>query len=255
MSSMLSAQRPPLVALLDRQQLTLVSTATEQIFPITIAEDIVSDLTVLSPTGLLDQLKVTLRDQLDSELGLVIVLSPTTYFYHDFPGEDPHQAFENAAVVHFFDLVPFDNIVKIIVPNANGFAVVAANKDLYQPFFDAFAQLGFTAVGLWPWFVFFDESKVQFGFDVSAAKEVLKHMDALRASNLLAEIKGWPGGKGGPLANFKPVGLEKGQTKTNNPGYQPSDQFTVTSRVLMLGGIFGFLLLVLAGLIYVQMTQ
>lgn len=258
--TLLSGQRTPLIGLVRRSSVVVVSLTESKTIPIEFGPEVMRDLTIVSPDALQEQIRIVCSQYFANETGLILVLSPEVYFKQDFPGKQHYQAFEDTEVLHFFDLVPFENIVKKVMKTTEGVTAIAVNKDLYQPLFDAFAQMGISAFSLVPWFVLFDDDQSN-TFDAAQARDVARNMDKVKTHNLLSELHGFGGGEAHqttptPAHKSSPPSaatkMTMGSPVTTGGGPRLVMDMAITPNVLKLAAVFGLLILVLVLLLVLQ---
>lgn len=218
---------------LERSNLLYYQEGDSTVYSFSFPATLIQDLEVLSPEELQKQLKTFVdANKLISAL-LTIVLSDTVTFTRDFP---PSTDLQNEAVQQFFNAVPFENGTTKIYKLDKVARAAAVNTDLIDSIRNAFEQIGFIVENAIPLFSL-GQTHLSGGFTPSLAKSLLKKSTQMRHMSLI---------------DYRVYQAIKARKEEAEKGIV---QQLKSKKMLILGSIFGILVLALIGMIFTTIQK
>jgi len=184
-----------------------------------ITSDIVSNLEAIDKKKLDLLIHTFIKNYKLQPTNIAIMLSTRMTFDKDFP----HGSIEiDKNIEEFLELVPFEEILSKKIPFSGKTKVVAANREFCDALKSSFVNSGFIVSGIYP-----------LSLCLGAIPELQSNMDLNLIVNKLPVIKEF---------NLQPVAESFAKV--------PEKEKPNKTRLMMLAGVFGFLILVLVFVLY-----
>ncbi len=206
---------------LDRNRFDFYSDVQNQLYNFDLSTFVVN-LEIINQAGLAEQVKSFVEMNKVPIGNIMIVLAEPLLFMKAIPPETEEK--EEEDIQKFQDSVPFEHIISKTFPIEGGKLLVASNKEYYNAIEKCFSKCGFTTTVIVP--IFSTQTNIAPGspIDPVSAKNILKNAETIRVSGMEA--------------------IES-ETTTSKPQVPNSKGSSNKSRLFMLVGVFGVLIIVL----------
>ncbi len=223
-------QKSLLVIFIDRLGIQLYGTGMTSMVTLQIPENIIKDLEVISKDALYTLIKQWVKQYGLSGFQIIFIFSESVYMEKQFITSDQTQI--ETDILKFFDMVPYESIWSKVYPMKNGKRAVAISKTFYEGIRQGFLLQGIPTKTVIPAFALGQYDKK-------------RAMDSVLYSYVLDNIE--------QLSKFSIADVQELNNTTSNLPLTPSsDPSKKKSSLPLLLSVFGFLLLVLGIIVYLQ---
>lgn len=243
------------VIYLHRDRFEIFSPIPPRILEFNFVTDLVRDMEIINKDFLLNILKIFIQNNKLSPTNLIIVVANNACFIRDFtrdttektPVEKTQEI--NAQIDEFLEHVPYEEVAGKSLDFQKGIRVFAVNQELYEVLKFAFEQEGFAVDSVIPAGVFANEIQQLPALTLPGANSIIQNSFMVKKYNFLNN----------PIQEHQ-VKQEAHEEPVEEVQVQEVDQDTPPKpkndhkREIMLGGLFGFLLIVLVIVYYVSNT-
>lgn len=223
-------QRSLLLIFIDRFAIYMYGGGAQGIITVQIPDTIVFDFEVLSKDSLYSLVKQWVKQYGLIGSQIVFVFSETVYFEKIFLTSDVPQM--ETQILKFFDMVPYESIWSKVYPVKNGKRAIAFNKTFFDGIHQGFLLQGLPVKSIIPAFALGQYEK-EHTLSSPLAVYITEHLDQLSKFNVLDSFE-----YSAPTAGTSSEVMNASTVKKSN--------------LPLLLSVFGFLLLALGGVIYLQ---
>lgn len=213
------------VIFIGRSGIQFFSTAFPNIVSLPFDPKVVKDLDVIDPKTLQSQISTFIGQNKMIPSVVLFVFSEPSCFYQDLKETDDAKL--KLLLQEFVNNVPFETVLTKVYKTRDGVRVVSVNERLYREVAATFQSKGFVSLGAIPSFVLGGKLGLASGLDVGLARHIIMDVENLRDQSFFA-AEGQRGEDGKPE--------EKSAVKK---------QFKITKNFMILGVVFGLLVVVL----------
>lgn len=214
------------VIYLDKYMFDFYSELSPNVLRFSFTPDTVRDFDVINHELIINQIKLFVQQNKLAPVMLHIVLSDTVLFGKEIKITDPGK--RDLDVQAFLDTVPFESVGSTTVMLPNSVQVLATNKDMYETIKSGFEPNGFTTELVIP-ALMMKEVNLKNGLSPDSAQFIISRAVALRQYNFISVAM--------PVEPQE-QGSKGEMSQKNN------------KRTFLLVGVFVFLILVLALVIF-----
>lgn len=200
------------------------------IITVQIPNTIVSDFEILSKDGLYSLIKQWVKQYGLVGSQIVFIFSESVYFEKIFLASEFPQM--ETQILKFFDMVPYELIWSKVYPIKNGKRAIAFNKAFFDGMHQGFLLQGLPVKSIIPAFALGQYEK-EHALNVPLATYITEHLDQLSKFNILDSFE-----YSAPSTNISTGDVNSPSTKK--------------SSLPLLLSVFGFLLLALSVVVYLQ---
>ncbi len=214
------------IVYIQRDKFQIYSPSLSGILEFRYVPELVKDMDVIDKELFENIVKLFIENNKIPAGSLVIFLGDTACFIKDFLGEDAEKL--KAQAKEFADQAPFDSVSTKTFAISKGIRVFATNKDLYEAIQIAFEKEKFTIEAVLPGFLVGDSISTAPELTQQAAAVILRKLNTVRQYNLLHP----------DVEVIKDTTAPDDKTSGLALRSAPTDK----KRLLLLIGVFGFLI-------------
>lgn len=215
-------QKSIILLFIERNRFQFCGGSLPSIVTIDVPESIIHDLDVIQKDAFYTLIKQWVKQYNLIASELVIVFSESSYFEKIFSSAESTQV--ETDILKFFDTVPYESIWTKVYPAPGGKRAVGVNKALYDAIHQGFSLQGVSTRAVLPAFALGAESHKHI-LDSSLFDYVVKNIDVLGKQSLFDNTE-------------LVIPASPGQSDSAKPQKK-------NSRLPLLLGVFGFLMLIL----------
>lgn len=223
-------QKSLLVLFIDRMGIQIFGGTLPSIVSVQIPETIVKDWEVVSKDSLYSLIKQWVKQYSLTGSQIVFVFSENVYMEKQFLMTEQSQV--ETEILKFFDMVPYESIWSKVYPVKNGKRAIALNKGFYDGIHQGFLLQGLPTKTIIPAFALGQHEKKHV-LDQALYTYIIENVDQLSKFSVLD-------------AQESNVSLAATSIVT------PLDPSKKKSSLPLLLSVFGFLLLALGVVVYLQ---
>ncbi len=243
------------VIYLHRDRFEIYSPLPPRILEFNFVTDLVRDMEIINKDFLLNILKIFIQNNKLTPSNLIIVIANNACFVRDFnrdtsdkpPIEKTQEI--NSQIDEFLEHVPYEDVSGKTFDFQKGIRVFAVNQELFEVLKFAFEQEGFAVDSVLPAGVFSNDIQQLPALTLPAAAGIIQNSFMLKKYNFLNnpiqehQVK--------QDAHDEPVEEVQVQEADQDNAPKPKNDH---KREIMLGAVFGLLLVVLVIVYYVSNT-
>ncbi len=223
-------QKSVLVLFIDRMGIQLFGGILQSIVSLQIPETIVKDWEVISKDGLYTLIKQWVKQYSLSGSQIVFVLSESVYCEKQFSVIEHSQV--ETDILKFFDMVPYESIWSKVYPTKNGKRAIAISKGFYDGLHQGFILQGLPTKTIIPSFALGQHEKKR-AMDAALYSYIIENVEQLSKFSILDAQE----------SNSTPASISHTSVQ---------DASKKKSSLPLLLSVFGFLLLALGIVVYLQ---
>lgn len=217
------------VLYLDRERFDFFDSGSGRILSFPYQPNAISALDVVNQQELENQIKTFIDQYKISPANLVVILSQNVLFEKDLVKIPVDQ--QTAEIEKFLDVVPFDALATKLIPIHDGVRISAVNKNLCDGIAQSLEKLSFVIEGIVPYEELQPEIAQATALDGPTLSVILKKLDSIKSFSFILTTKA--------PQKAKPTGPDQASAR------KITTEMPSKGRILLLGGVFAILIIVL----------
>lgn len=223
-------QKSILVIFIDRLGIQIYGGSLPTIVSVQIPSSVVFDMEIISKDSLYSLIKQWVKQFSLTGSQIVFVFSETVYMEKIFSVAEQPQI--ETEILKFFDMVPYETIWSKVYPDKNGKRAIAISKGFYDGIHQGFLLQGLPTKSIIPAFALGQYEKKK-ALDVELFSYIIENVDQLSKYSILDA-------------------QESNLTPPSNSSFSQQNSTKKKSSLPLLLSVFGFLLLALGIVVYLQ---